>query len=332
MRIVQPLLCLPGLSLVLLAAGCASDPTSASPSLAGTSDLLVHPVGNIVATTPLGARPFGAAISSAGGVVLVTQLDASTVAKGPLSAATLPTPIAVGLIPTNVKFDDTRETAFVTNQFDQSVGFIRVGAAAQPVTVSVPMSTFNLAFCTRNRHLYVTGPGTSVYILDVQTRALVDSIPTFAVTNGIATNAGCSRIYVSDESNGRVLEIDPASNQIVRTLATGGAPKDLGVSREGRRLYIADETGSIQVWDLRTGQPVVTIPLPAGAFGLAVSPDGKQVYAGMPYGAAVVVLETQTNTIVNTIPTGGMPRKIAFDPTGATAIVANEAGWVDYVQ
>jgi DNA-binding beta-propeller fold protein YncE len=52
----------------------------------------------------------------------------------------------------------------------------------------------------------------------------------------------------------------------------------------------------------------------------------------MPFGGAVEVISTESNSIVNTIATGGTPRKIAFDGTGKTAIIANEAGWVDYVQ
>jgi YVTN family beta-propeller protein len=129
-----------------------------------------------------------------------------------------------------------------------------------------------------------------------------------------------------------VLEVNPATNQVLRTFPTGGAPKDLGVTPNGKRLYVADETGSVQVWQLATGQRLTSVPLPAGAFGLAIAPDGRQVYAGMPFGGAVEVIATETNTIVNTIQTGGMPRKIAFDGTGKTAIIANEAGWVDYVQ
>ena len=315
--------------LALLSA-CGNGPNAENST--GSAALAVHPGGSIVATTPLSARPFGAAIAREKGIVMVTQLDAGTVSSGLLPSSTLPVAIGVGFIPTNVRFSLDEKTAFVTNQFDDNIGIIDVASGSQVSTVSVPMSTFNVAYCRSNKRVYVTGPGTSVYVINPATPLLTDSIATSAVTNGITTDAKCTRIYVSDESNGRVLEINPATNVIVRTFPTGGAPKDLAVSPAGKRLYVADETGFLQVWNIPDGLPVVSVPLTAGAFGLAISPDGAQVYAGMPFGGGVAVLSTATNTIVNTIPTGGRPRKIAFDATGATAIVANEAGWVDYVQ
>jgi hypothetical protein len=36
--------------------------------------------------------------------------------------------------------------------------------------------------------------------------------------------------------------------------------------------------------------------------------------------------------VVNTISTGGTPRAMAFSARGETAIIANESGWVDFVQ
>ncbi|MBL8977124.1 MAG: YncE family protein, partial [Gemmatimonadetes bacterium] len=214
---------------------------------------------------------------------------------------------------------------------DAAIGIINLTTGVQTATVPVPMSTFNVAWCQSNKRVYVTGPGAAVYVINPVTATVVDSILTFAVTNGITTNAKCTRVFVSDESNGRVLEINPATKAIVRTIATGGAPKDLAVSPNDKRLFVADETGGVQVWNLTSGARITTVPLAAGAFGLAIAPDGSQVYAGMPSGGGVAVISTASNTVISFIATGGMPRKIAFNGTGSTAVIANEFGWVDYV-
>jgi YVTN family beta-propeller protein len=47
---------------------------------------------------------------------------------------------------------------------------------------------------------------------------------------------------------------------------------------------------------------------------------------------AVVVLNRRTLDVVKTIPTGGAPRYIAFDRSGARAYVTNESGWVDVIR
>jgi len=294
--------------------------------------LASHPAGTIVATTPVSSRPFGAAISRVQGYTAVTQLDAASLATGRLPATTFPTPIAVGFIPTNVTFVAGGTIALVTNQGSASVGVVNAGTGVQLTTIPVPMSPFNVAYCRSNKRAYVTGPGAYVYLINPQSSSLADSILTNAVTNGITTDANCSKVYVSDETNGRVLEISASTKVVLRTFATGGAPKDLALSPNGKRLYVADETGSIQLWNMSTGARALTVPLPSGAFGLAISPDGARVYAGMPFGGGVAVLDAVSNTVISTIPTGGTPRKIAFDASGATAIIANEGGWVDFVQ
>lgn len=293
---------------------------------------LTHPAGTVVATTPLGGRPFGLAVHRESGTVLITQLDVGTVTAGSLPSPALDRPITVGNVPTNAAFGGSTSAAFVTNQVDRTIGFLSVAGGTQVGTVAVPMPTFNVGWSRYNKRLYVTGPGTHLYIINPATARLVDSIPTQAVTNGITMLPDGRRIYVSDETNRRVLDIDAALGRVVRTFATGGAPKGLAVTPDARRLYVADETGAVQVWNLSTGRRLATIALPGGAFGIAVSPDGAQVLAGMPFRGSVAVIATASNTVAGFITTGGVPRRIGYSPDGATALIANESGWVDYVQ
>ena len=55
------------------------------------------------------------------------------------------------------------------------------------------------------------------------------------------------------------------------------------------------------------------------------------MYVGLVFAGSVVALDRQALTIVATIGTGGKPRRLAFDPCGRAASVANEVGWVDLV-
>ena len=43
-------------------------------------------------------------------------------------------------------------------------------------------------------------------------------------------------------------------------------------------------------------------------------------------------LDRPTLRVFGSLDTGGKPRRIAFDATGRTAVIANEAGWVDLVR
>jgi YVTN family beta-propeller protein len=72
-----------------------------------------------------------------------------------------------------------------------------------------------------------------------------------------------------------------------------------------------------------------TIALGGGGFGVALSPDNVQLYVTFPASHVVKVIDRATRAIVKTIQTNGTPRRLAFSVAGETAVIANEAGWVD---
>ena len=82
---------------------------------------------------------------------------------------------------------------------------------------------------------------------------------------------------------------------------------------------------------LSSGTVVATVPLAGGGEGLALSPNGQQLYVGLVFSGAVQVVDRGTRTVVQTIFTGGTPREIGVDPAQQRILVANEAGWVDII-
>ncbi|HEY2806930.1 MAG TPA: hypothetical protein VGI92_13815, partial [Gemmatimonadales bacterium] len=101
---------------------------------------------------------------------------------------------------------------------------------------------------------------------------------------------------------------------------------------DGTKLWLANEIGEFQVWDLATHSKVNTIKLPGGGgFSMAQNPANGQLYIGTSYyGRGVVVIDPQTYSLRN-IATGGTVRRIGFLSSGTVGIVANEGGWVDFI-
>src|SRR5207253_10160689 len=59
--------------------------------------------------------------------------------------------------------------------------------------------------------------------------------------------------YVPNERSGTVSVIDTASDQVVATVKTGGKPRGIAATPDGRRLYVSDQPGgSPVVVDLAT--------------------------------------------------------------------------------
>jgi DNA-binding beta-propeller fold protein YncE len=46
----------------------------------------------------------------------------------------------------------------------------------------------------------------------------------------------------------------------------------------------------------------------------------------------VYLLDWKSGAVLKTVTTGGTPRRIGFAANGSTAVVANEGGWVDFIE
>ena len=64
--------------------------------------------------------------------------------------------------------------------------------------------------------------------------------------------------------------------------------------------------------------------LPAG---MALSPDGSELYVALNGANKLAVIDTATNTVTSEIPVGNAPRQIVLTNNGATAYVSNEGGY-----
>jgi len=137
-------------------------------------------------------------------------------------------------------------------------------------------------------------------------------------------------VYVGDVG-GRVYELDVAGD-VLREFVVPGRPQGLGLSADGRELYAAGEDGDLIVLDLETGAEIARVALGAGGFGLAVTPDQTEVWVTAPAAGRVFVLDRASRTVQSTIDVGGAPRRLAFDWSGALAVIADEAGAIRFVR
>ncbi|WP_262387148.1 lactonase family protein [Streptomyces sp. TRM49041] len=143
------------------------------------------------------------------------------------------------------------------------------------------------------------------------------------------------RVCVLDETAG-TLAVHGES-----ALRPGSGPRHLAFHPDGGHVYVLAElapTLTVCRWDARTGTlvPVRDVPVrPPGAqgvgypSGVAVSPDGRHVWAAVRGDDTIAVLELDGSherpRLAATVPCGGhWPRDLALDPDGRRLYVANE--------
>src|SRR5207237_6126611 len=113
------------------------------------------------------------------------------------------------------------------------------------------------------------------------------------------------------------------TNTNVATINVGGQPGGLAFSPDGTRLYVASAyamTGGVSVIDPCTNTVLALIPVPY-AQGVAVTPDGAQVYVTQPNMSRVAVIDTAAKTVVASLPIGWIPMAVASSADGARAFI-----------
>src|SRR4029079_11516915 len=85
-------------------------------------------------------------------------------------------------------------------------------------------------------------------------------------------------------------------------------------------------SGSVSVISRATG-PAKVIQVGKGAEAITISPDGSEVWVGMPADNKIAVISTAKDEIVETIDSGGaQPQRIRFTPDGKDVWVSHIRG------
>jgi PQQ-dependent catabolism-associated beta-propeller protein len=173
----------------------------------------------------------------------------------------------------------------------------------------------------------------------------------FALALGLAPAAlGCHKnpdatlVYVSAESSGEVVVVDPNRASVVARIPVGKRPRGLVVSPDGRYLYVAlsgsprggphvDEStlppadraaDGIGVVDLSERKLRRTLPSGQDPESFAISADGKTLYVSNEETAQLSVLDLNSGQIKAKVSVGKEPEGVTLRPDGKVVYVTSE--------
>jgi YVTN family beta-propeller protein len=149
--------------------------------------------------------------------------------------------------------------------------------------------------------------------------------------SGVAATPDGTRVIVANHGSDSVSVIDTDTCRVVETVAGLGEPFAVATgSADSTRAYVSTASpayDSIAVIDLAANTVVATHPVAFSVSDLAVSPDGRYVYASRnePGGADVAVVDSVTgrvDVIDLPIPAGTTTECVRLSPDGARLYVA----------
>ena len=152
------------------------------------------------------------------------------------------------------------------------------------------------------------------------------------------------RIYVSDETGSRVVVVDPATRQVVRSIDVGKRPRGISVSNDGKLIFVAlsgspiagpgvDESklppadraaDGIGVIDLASGTLVRKYQSGQDPEAFSLSNDGKLMFISNEETAELSALELESGTIKTRVKVGEEPEGVTTRPDGQVVYVTCE--------
>jgi len=178
--------------------------------------------------------------------------------------------------------------------------------------------------------------------------ALAMSLAAASGCGGRDSNSALStsgpRIYVSDETGGRVAVIDPDAGRVVTTLAVGKRPRGIRLIDGGRHVLVAlsgspiagpgvDESklppgdrkaDGIGVVDLASLKVARVMKSGQDPEAFAVSPDEKTVYVSNEETGEMSAVDIAGGEVRGSVKVGDEPEGVAVRPDGKVVYVTSE--------
>ncbi len=238
--------------------------------------------------------------------------------SGQVSAPAIPFP---GGGPFTIAISPDGKTAYAVNYDSRTVAPIDT-ATNKVVGPEMPVGTnpLGIAITPDGTRAYVADQGDeSVTSLDLLTKQPIGTpIKVGENPSEIAITPDGKRAYVTEEASESVSVIDLTTDQVTGPpIKIGKHPYGVAVTPDGKTVFVGTEKGPISVIDPATNQVTgPTIPV-TGSVGLAISPDGKRLYASdFENGGKIAVVDTSTKQILSVFDDLGRPEYVALSPDG----------------
>jgi YVTN family beta-propeller protein len=172
------------------------------------------------------------------------------------------------------------------------------------------------------RIIQTNSAGDDVHIIDPKTNTVVGHAVGMDANHGAAVAPDGSRIYISNEADSTLDVVDARTFYLITKIRTSGHPNNIGISHDGRFVYVSIHTehGAVDVVDTQSLSVVKSIPIKGAVHNTYVTPDGRYVVAATVAGKAFTVIDQKTNEPLWTADFDDGVRPMAFEtnPDGST--------------
>lgn len=228
------------------------------------------------------------------------------------------------------------ELVLVVSKKERTLSFIDPKALKEVAKIPVPGGPHELAVSADGRLAYVANyhqsddtPGHSISVIDIVARKEIKKIELggLMMPHGIVQAGG--KFYFTSEATRTVGRYNPATSEVDWVRGTGQSLTHMPVvSPDGKRLYATNMmSNSVTAIDIEApGQdPAAIKQITVGdkPEGVAVSPDGKEIWVGHNGDGNVSIIDAATLTVKQTLKVGQVPLRLIFTKDGSRVVIAD---------
>jgi YVTN family beta-propeller protein len=225
--------------------------------------------------------------------------------------------------PYNMYFTPDGRYAIVVEERLRELAFRNPNTMALIHTLPVPQcaGVDHADFSVSGRYMYASCEfGGRMIEVDLNTRRVIRTLTLhggYAAPQDVKLAPNGRTIYVADQDNSGVWEINARTFRVTGFTHTGAGAHGLYPSRNARFLYVSNrQAGSVSVMSFATNRVIKTwqLPLPASPDMGGVSADGRTLWLSGRYNGVVYAINTQTGKLRATIPVGSGPHGLCVWP------------------
>ena len=199
-----------------------------------------------VATISVHGNPFVTLPSPDGSRVIVACNDDSIFVVNPGTRSVVASRY-VGIAPNGLVFNTAGTRLYVSNSFGGTVAEVDPAVPAVLRTFTTGGMPQGIALSGDGTLLYVANQAGWLEVRSVDTFARLDSIPLAGPAFGLARSPDDGVVYVGLYTIGEVAVVNRATRQVIKTLVTGGEPRRIAFTADGRHAVIANASGWVDV-------------------------------------------------------------------------------------
>lgn len=223
-------------------------------------------------------------------------------------------------------------TLIVLNKSDNTVSLINVATKTVMATIPTGTGPHEVAVSPNGILAVVANygtqqaPGSSLTVIDVAAKRVLNTIDLgqYRRPHGVEWLRGME-IVVTTEANKALLIVDLKAGKVAAAITTDQNVSHMVVlARKTNKAFIANiGSGSVTVIDLKARRKITDIPTGAGAEGIDISPDQKEVWVTNRAANTVSVIDVSTLKITATLESKDFPIRVKFAPGGKRVLVSN---------